>query len=98
VTSLNLSGRLSEAEEVFTETVMETLVEWEGLQSLTLHNCTFPESAGLGPCFSGLHSALPMIAALDSPSITTAPLFSQLTSLQKLVLGSDEQSAGYPSA
>ncbi len=92
--SLNLSGRLSEAEEVFTETVMETLVEWEGLQSLTLRNCTFPESAGLGPCFS----VLPMFAARDSPSITTVPLFSQLTSLQKLVLGSDEQSAGYPSA
>lgn len=70
VTSLNLSGRLSEAEEVFTETVMETLVEWEGLQSLTLRDCTFPESA--------------------------APLISQLTSLQKLALGSDEQSAGYP--
>ena len=50
MTSLNLSGRLSEAEEVFTETVMETLVEWEGLQSLTLRDCTFPESAGLGPC------------------------------------------------
>jgi hypothetical protein len=27
-------------------TVMETLVQWEGLLSLTLSNCTFPESAG----------------------------------------------------
>ncbi|ELR23528.1 uncharacterized protein ACA1_071500 [Acanthamoeba castellanii str. Neff] len=51
---------------------METLVEWEGLQSLTLRDCTFPDSAaGLGPC-----------------------LFSTL--LYKLVLGRNEQSAGYP--